>query len=73
MNHLQDMVVICKEEIAKLRKLEESGAGGGPTGVQQRGGINTAVADDVNAIFKGKTVSVYTDILVKVYKVCTHI
>lgn len=53
------MVVICKEEIAKLRKLEESGVGGAPRGAQQREGINTAVAEDVNAIFKGKTVSVH--------------
>ena len=53
------MVVICKEEIAKLRKLEESSAGEAPRGAQQRGGINTAVSDDVNSIFKGKTVSVY--------------
>ena len=52
-------MVICKEEIAKLRKLEESSTGGGSGGAQQRGGINTAVAEDVNTIFKGKTVSVH--------------
>ncbi len=49
------MVIICHEEISKLRKLEETEAGGGQ-GTQRRGGVNTAVADDVNAIFKGKTV-----------------
>lgn len=51
------MVVICKDEIAKLRKLEEAGSGGGARGAQQRGGINAAVSEDVNAVFKGKTVS----------------
>lgn len=49
------MIVICKEEILKLRKLEENESRG-EQGAQQRGGINTAVADDVTAIFKGKTV-----------------
>jgi len=51
------MVVICKDEITKLRKLEETNSKGGARGAQQRGGINAAVADDVNTVFKGKTVS----------------
>jgi hypothetical protein len=50
------MDIICREEISKLRKLEESEAGGGQ-GAQQRGSVNASVADDVAAIFKGKTVS----------------
>ena len=52
-------MVICKDEISKLRKLEESNSRGGARGAQQRGGINAAVAEDVNAVFKGKTVSVH--------------
>ena len=51
------MVVICKDEIAKLRKLDDSGSRDVARGAQQRGGINAAVADDVNGVFKGKTVS----------------
>lgn len=50
---LQDMVIICNEEISKLRKLEETDTGGG---AQQRGSVNASVADDVVAIFRGKTV-----------------
>ncbi len=51
------MVVICNEEISKLRRLEESEVGGGGQGAQQRGSVNASVADDVASVFKGKTVS----------------
>ena len=53
------MIIICNEEISKLRKLEESEGRGGQ-GAQRRGGVNTAVADDVTSIFKGKTVHCIT-------------
>ena len=56
------MIIICQEEISKLRKLEESEGGGGQ-GAQQRGSVNVSVADDVAAIFKGKTVSQYSIIV----------
>ena len=53
---LQDMIIICNEEISKLRKLEESEGRGGQ-GARQRGSVNVSVADDVASVFKGKTVS----------------
>ncbi len=49
------MIIICNEEISKLKKLEESEVGGGQS-AQQRDNIHSAVADDVVAVFKGKTV-----------------
>lgn len=49
------MVIICIEEISKLRKLEEADTGGSQ-GAQQRGSVNVSVVDDVVAVFKGKTV-----------------
>ena len=49
--------MICKEEISKLKKLEEAETGGG-RGAQQRGSVNASVADDVAGVFKGKSVSI---------------
>ena len=51
--------MICSEEISKLKKLEEAEVGGGQS-AQQRGSVHSAVADDVAAIFKGKTVRLGT-------------
>lgn len=49
----RDMTTITEDEISKLRKLEASGKGPG----DRREGINTAVSNDVQSVFKGKTYS----------------
>ncbi|XP_061588058.1 splicing factor Cactin [Cololabis saira] len=49
----RDMTTITEDEIGKLRKLEASGKGPG----DRREGINTAVSNDVQTVFKGKTYS----------------
>ena len=52
---VQDMTEVCQDELAKLRRLEDTTSGGG--GAERRGGVNSAVSSDITAIFKGKTVS----------------
>ena len=59
-DYWKDMTVICVDEITKLKKMEDSmgvaGGGAGP-GAGRRAVINPSVMDEVNSVFKGKTVS----------------
>lgn len=60
------MIIICNEEISKLKKLEDSEGGGGQS-ARQRGSVHSAVADDVAAVFKGKTVKTLSDLPVSIF------
>jgi hypothetical protein len=51
----RDIMVVCEDEIEKLKKLERSERG--ESGAERRGGINESVTSDVSSIFKGKDVS----------------
>jgi hypothetical protein len=48
----RDIMVVCEDEIEKLKKLERSERG--ESGAERRGGINESVTSDVSSIFKGK-------------------
>ena len=49
------MIIICEDELQKLKRLDPSVSDHGHT--DRRAGINPTVTSDVAAVFKGKTYS----------------